>query len=63
MTTITIWLMLACPYIDSRPGCFNIMFATQQACEKAGKAVEFQSNNVGMRRYFTTCVQMEVYNK
>ena len=55
--------MLACPYIDSRPGCFNIMFATQQACEKAGKAVEYQSNNVGMRRYFTTCIQMEVYNK
>jgi hypothetical protein len=54
--------MLACPYIDSRPGCFNIMFATQQACEKAGadlrKATGIGSN---LRQYSTVCVHMEIY--
>lgn len=60
MITVAIYLLLACPHMDSRPGCFTVQFTTQQACEKAGKSIEFQSNNVGMRHYRTTCIPMEI---
>lgn len=64
MTTVAIWLLLACPTYNGQPGCFNIQFMTQQACVKASadlqKATGIGSN---LRQYTAACIPMEIYNK